>query len=154
MMKARLARSQSDKVLGGVCAGLGDYLNIDPVFVRIFFILLTILDGIGFMLYLILWIVMPLENQADQDSKFEMNQVGDRARQMGNEFGQAVRSPNPQAAKYLGIGLILAGVFFFAERLVRQFDLRWFAWVNRDAFWAALLVAAGTVLLVRAIKER
>ena len=153
-MKSKLYRSQTDKILGGVCAGLGNYLNIDPVFVRLFFVLLVVLDGVGFMAYLILWIIMPSEERAAQDEKFEFDQVGDRARQMGTEFSQAVSQPNPQAAKYLGIGLVLAGLFFLFERIVRQFDLRWFAWINRSVFWALLLVAAGAILLVRAFKEK
>lgn len=153
-MKPKLTRSQTDKVLGGVCAGLGNYLNIDPVFVRLFFILITAMDGIGFMIYIVLWIIMPVENTAEVNEKFEMDQIGSRARQMGTEFSQAVSQPNPQGIKYLGIGLVLAGVFFLAERVLQQFDLRWLNWINRDIFWALLLVAAGTVLLVRAFQER
>ncbi|MDX9863421.1 MAG: PspC domain-containing protein [Anaerolineaceae bacterium] len=151
-MKTKLSRSQTDKILGGVCAGLGDYLNIDPVFVRLFFILLTVMDGIGFWIYILLWLLMP-ESQAD-DSKFEMNQFGERARKMGGEFSEAVSRPNPDVKKYLGVGLVLMGLFFLFEEIVQQFNLGWFAWFNRGIFWALLLVAAGMILLVRAIKER
>jgi phage shock protein C len=151
-MKAKLTRSQTDKILGGVCAGLGDYLNIDPVFIRLFFIILSALDGIGFWIYVILWIILP--SPTVKYEEFEMGQVGERARQMGSEFSQAVSKPNPEGIKYLGIGLILVGIFFIAERIITQLDLRWFTWFNRDIIWAILLVTAGIVLLVRAIKER
>ncbi|MCD4672720.1 MAG: PspC domain-containing protein [Anaerolineaceae bacterium] len=153
-MKSKLSRSQTDKILGGVCAGLGDYLNIDPVFVRLFFIILTAIDGIGLMIYFLLWIIMPSKAQSNENGKFEMDQIGDRAREMGSEFSQAVSKPNPQGVKYLGAGLILVGVFFIFERMIHQLNLRWFTWVNRDIFWALLLVTAGIVLLVRAFKER
>lgn len=151
-MKAKLTRSNTDKILGGVCAGLGDYLNIDPVFIRLFFIILTALDGIGFWIYVILWIILP--SPTIQYEKFEMDQVGERARQMGSEFSQAVSKPNPEGVKYLGIGLVLVGIFFMAERIIHQLDLRWFTWFDRDILWALLLVTAGVVLLVRAVKER
>lgn len=54
----RLERPQ-DRVIAGVCHGLGDYFDIDPVVVRIAFIILTALGGAGVIAYLILWIVMP-----------------------------------------------------------------------------------------------
>lgn len=151
-MKAKLTRSNEDKILGGVCAGLGNYLNIDPVFIRLFFIILTSLDGIGFWIYILLWIILP--SPTTQYENFEMNQVGERARQMGNEFSQAVSKPNPEGVKYLGIGLILVGIFFMAERIIYQLDLSWLNWYSRDILWALVLVAAGIVLLVRAVKER
>jgi phage shock protein PspC (stress-responsive transcriptional regulator) len=48
-----------DRVIAGVCHGLGDYFDIDPVVVRILFIILTVAGGAGVLAYLILWIVMP-----------------------------------------------------------------------------------------------
>ncbi len=62
-MARRLYRSQTDKMLGGVCAGLGQYLDIDPTVIRLIFILAALLGGHGILLYLILWLVMPPENQ-------------------------------------------------------------------------------------------
>lgn len=56
----RLSRSSNDKILGGVCAGLAHYLRIDPAIMRILFALVTIGGfGTGFLLYIILWIVLP-----------------------------------------------------------------------------------------------
>jgi phage shock protein PspC (stress-responsive transcriptional regulator) len=56
----KLYRDPDDKVLGGVCSGLGAYFNLDPVMVRIIFILLVILGAGSFLLvYIILWIVVP-----------------------------------------------------------------------------------------------
>jgi phage shock protein PspC (stress-responsive transcriptional regulator) len=55
----RLYRSNSDKVLGGVSAGLGDYFGIDPVWIRIAFVLLTVGGGSGIVIYLIMWILIP-----------------------------------------------------------------------------------------------
>ncbi len=57
--KKRLYRDESDKLLGGVCSGIAHYLNLDPAIVRIIFALLIILGGSGFLLYIILWIVLP-----------------------------------------------------------------------------------------------
>lgn len=57
--KKRLYRDEEDKILGGVCSGLAHYLNIDPAIVRIIFALLAFGLGTGFLLYIILWIVLP-----------------------------------------------------------------------------------------------
>ena len=53
----RLYRSSKDRKLGGVCAGLGDYFNIDPVIVRLAFLLLIFAGG-G-IAYLVAWIIVP-----------------------------------------------------------------------------------------------
>jgi phage shock protein PspC (stress-responsive transcriptional regulator) len=54
----RIYRDPDDRIIGGVCSGLGAYVGLDPVIVRILFILFLIF-GIGFLVYIILWIVVP-----------------------------------------------------------------------------------------------
>src|ERR1700734_1957795 len=60
----RLYRAANDKVLGGVCAGLANYLKLDPAIVRLLFVLITLTWGFGFLLYIILWIVLPTKTLA------------------------------------------------------------------------------------------
>jgi len=56
----RLYRDSSDKILGGVCAGLANYMNVDPAIVRILFAIVTFGGfGFGFLAYILLWIVLP-----------------------------------------------------------------------------------------------
>lgn len=55
----RLTRPKNNKVIAGVCAGIANYFNIDPVLVRIIWLVLLLFLGIGLFLYLILWVVMP-----------------------------------------------------------------------------------------------
>lgn len=57
--KKRLYRDEKNGSIGGVCTGLGWFFGLDPVLVKIGFILLTILGGSGILLYIILWIVIP-----------------------------------------------------------------------------------------------
>jgi phage shock protein C len=57
----RLMRSTRDKKLGGVCAGLAEYFDLDPTIVRVIWIIVTICSGgTGFLIYVILWIVLPV----------------------------------------------------------------------------------------------
>lgn len=55
----RLIRSEHDKMIAGVCAGLGEYLDIDVTIIRLLFVVLALAGGPGILLYIILWIVMP-----------------------------------------------------------------------------------------------
>ena len=55
----RLFRQLKDKMLGGVCTGLGEYLEIDPVIVRVLFVFAFFLGSMGLWLYIILWIIVP-----------------------------------------------------------------------------------------------
>ena len=64
-MAKKLKRSTSDTVIAGVCGGIGTYLDIDPVLVRIVLMLFTLLGGAGLLFYLVCWICMP----ADTDSQ-------------------------------------------------------------------------------------
>ncbi len=58
-MEEKKLRRSSDKMIAGVCAGLAEYFGIDPVIVRILFVLLALAGGPGLLLYIILWIIMP-----------------------------------------------------------------------------------------------
>ncbi len=55
----KLYRRMDGKVIAGVCNGLGDYFEIDPVIMRVIFVLAFFFGSMGFWLYLILWIIIP-----------------------------------------------------------------------------------------------
>jgi phage shock protein C len=64
-MAKRLTRNRRDAILGGVASGYGDYFDIDPVLVRLGFILLCFLNGVGVIFYLVSWVVMPVDDRAE-----------------------------------------------------------------------------------------
>ncbi len=55
----KLYRSSDNEMIGGVCAGIGDYLGIDPTLVRLAFVLLALAGGPGIIFYIILWMIIP-----------------------------------------------------------------------------------------------
>jgi phage shock protein C len=57
----RLYRSLSQRMIGGVCGGLGEYLAIDPTLIRVLFVVGALFGGHGILLYLILLILVPVE---------------------------------------------------------------------------------------------
>lgn len=58
-MQARLTRSTSESMVAGVCGGLAEYFAIDPVIVRLLFVVVTLTSGFGLPIYLVLWMIMP-----------------------------------------------------------------------------------------------
>jgi phage shock protein PspC (stress-responsive transcriptional regulator) len=61
MATKRLTRSLNDRVIAGVCGGLGEYFDIDPVVFRILAVFIFFWGGGGLLLYIILWLVIPEE---------------------------------------------------------------------------------------------
>ncbi len=142
MAEARLYRSKSDRMLGGVCGGLGIYLNIDPTIIRLLFILLIFGSDFGFLLYILLWIIVPEEGAEviNQERK-----LGDRFRSMGDDIQQAVARPHPQAGILAGAGLIIIGGILFLDRL----DIPWLMGIDFDVLWPIALILGGVALLIR-----
>jgi phage shock protein PspC (stress-responsive transcriptional regulator) len=59
-VRPQLQRSSTDKMAGGVCGGLAEYSGIDPLLWRVGFVALTVAGGAGFLIYLLLWVLMPM----------------------------------------------------------------------------------------------
>jgi phage shock protein C len=57
----RLYRSRRDRKIAGVCGGLADFFGIDPTWVRLLFILFFFLGGSALLIYIIMWVIVPLE---------------------------------------------------------------------------------------------
>lgn len=57
----RLYRSRKNRIIAGVCGGLGDRFHIDPIWVRLIFILFFLAGGSSLLIYLILWLIVPLQ---------------------------------------------------------------------------------------------
>ncbi len=65
-MARKLYRSEKEKMIGGVCGGLAEYLDVDPTVMRVIFVLLGMLGGHGILLYIILWFIMPPESRVNK----------------------------------------------------------------------------------------
>jgi phage shock protein C len=138
MSQARLTRSSTDKIIAGVCGGLAEYLEIDPVLVRLAFIVLFLASGIGVPIYIILWIVMPVgEDGAIADSEVIQKNL--------NDFGESVQSGAKQLGKPGTVGLILlllGGYFLLSE-------LGLFHWISGAVFWPLAIIGIGVYMLIR-----
>ncbi len=61
----KLYRSQHDRMIGGVCGGLGEYLQVDPTLIRILFVVAALAGGPGLLAYLLMLVIVPLEPSTD-----------------------------------------------------------------------------------------
>ncbi len=68
MNNKRLYRDPADKMVGGVCSGLANFFGMDPTVIRLAFVLLTLLGGHGILIYLVLWLIVPLAPQTAAES--------------------------------------------------------------------------------------
>jgi phage shock protein C len=148
-MTNKLYRSRTDKMIAGVCGGLGQYLRIDPVIVRLFFLLLGLASGIGVPLYLILWIIVPYEGESVAGSASAARagggEIAERARMMGEDVRDALSRPNPQVGIIIGAALVIFGLL----ALVRNLHIPWLYWLRFDLLWPLLLIIGGAVLIWR-----
>ena len=120
-----LRRSNSDRMIAGVCGGTAEYFAIDPIIVRLGFVALALLGGSGVLLYLIAWLVMP---RADENESAALNALRGGYRAGG-------RSLLALALLIVGI-IVLSGSAFLAPSF-------------RDGLFIPLLIlAAGVALLV------
>ena len=71
MSKKKLYKSRKNKMVGGVCGGLAEYLNMDPTIVRIIAAILCLIKGIGILVYLVMCIVMPYDDEDFSDDDME-----------------------------------------------------------------------------------
>ncbi|MCQ3807545.1 MAG: PspC domain-containing protein [Acidimicrobiaceae bacterium] len=123
-----LRRSKEDRLVAGIAGGVGDYFRIDPVIVRVAFIVLTLVAGVGPVLYLLSWLVVPL---------------GDS----GSILANALRGGAPRRSRNLaGIVLIALGLFITLLLSRNVFEL--FARVLSTAPYVAIaLIVAGIGLV-------
>lgn len=134
----RLLRSQPDRMAGGVCAGLGRYLGVDPLLFRVAFAALALVNGVGLILYLIAWVIIP-----DEAGRSLTPEEATRAnlKDMGSQLRTMFRSVSPARGSMLvGLFLIGAGVWFLLKMFFPDFNL--------NLFWPIVLIAAGLYLLV------
>jgi len=165
VMTKRLYRSSTDVVLGGVCGGLGEYVGIDPVLVRLLFVFLAVVNGFGVMLYLILWIIMPERERIGESPedviRGNIASLRDKAEHLGNEIRATVSDAGVSLWQDEGTrdevyrrrtiagGAILIGIG--ALILLRNLGLFW--WFDLRIMWPLLIAGLGVYLLVKALRE-
>lgn len=154
-----LKRSLSERVIAGVCGGIAAYLKIDPVVVRLVFVLLVLLGGGGLLAYIILWIVLPEDKPWLTASGQQQNQPKTTTEETDGTANDPLtietkfdwntdKSEKKQSKGQLITGLILIGlgILFLSAALLPDFSV--------GDFWPVLIIVLGIVILMPVFKNK
>ena len=125
----RLERDLQNKVLGGVCSGLGHYFETDPTFWRVLLFILFLFGCSGLLIYIILWIAMPA-------AQYDPNAPKDNLREVTPESERKKRNSNMAA----GLTLIGIGAICLLARYIPQ--------INWRTAWPIILIVLGIILII------
>jgi len=106
----RMYRNPDDRIIGGVCGGIGAYLNNDPVWFRLLFIVFALVFGIGFLVYLALWIALPTAISNSQKREMYGNNfyhTGDKISGHGHEYAYSTKVGSAFNEVFRAIGKVL-----------------------------------------------
>jgi len=153
-MNKKLHRSQNDKIFAGVCGGLADYFEIDPTIIRLLFILIVAFGGSGFIVYLLLWLIMPKSSgEPAIINEKKVKEFAEEIKEKAEEFKENLKKEElPEIKKefhrprgsLFGWVLIILGVVFLFNSLAPL-------WMRMHlfAYWPLLLIVFGFILIVR-----
>lgn len=147
----KLYRSKSDRIIAGICGGLAEYFEIDPVLVRIIFaILLFAVDGF-FIVYIIGWFIIPnesdLKSKKNTSTREHVERTSEEIQSQAQNLLQSAKglfSDNTKAKSNMTIGIILIalGFFFFLNEFVPQL-------LDFGKLWPIFVIAAGLYIILK-----
>jgi phage shock protein PspC (stress-responsive transcriptional regulator) len=134
----QLRRRTSDRVIGGVAGGLGDYFNVDPLLIRIGFVGLMLFGGAGAVLYLVGWLLMPAEGRDESAVEALFGRIGLTPRRIG----------------WIAVGAVAAVLFISIFPIGGPFDGSSYLYIgplgiDPVAFWAVAVIGVGYLLIRR-----
>lgn len=155
----RLYRSRRNSVLTGVAGGIGEYFNIDPTFVRLLFVLLTLAGASGLIIYIVMAIVVPLEpmNLTYSETTFETHTAGEPGvptdeRPESSQDNVIQTYSDRKFSKFssdgnliAGITLIILGILFLLDKFIPDVDF--------GDLWPILLIIGGIFILFRSFSD-
>ena len=135
----KLYRSGTDRMIWGVCGGLGKYFNADSTLFRALFVLLALFNGVGIFLYVFLAIVIPIEpiKGVVKDDKGNAVESAGEARQ-NNDEGMGKRN-------MLGVFIVILGLVL----LLGQFFPNYLRWLTWEIIGAVIIIGAGIYLIIK-----
>ncbi len=145
-MAKELYRDKQRASIGGVCAGLADYFNVDITLVRALFLVALFGFGTGVLLYIILWIVVPEKKETFNASEpvvdYTVNDAGEAQPVQENK---KMRKKNNESV-IGGLVLLTLGMIFLADEFV--------PWFEFHKLWPLILVAVGVGILWNNTKNK
>jgi phage shock protein C len=143
----RLYRSRKNRMIAGVCGGIAEYFNIDPVIVRLIVVALFFVGGSALLAYIIAMIVIPYQ-------PYEMAGGDGKEAAPAAAPAQVSQGSSDAVPLFLGIVLIIIGAVFLLHNMP-VFD-PFYGWARhfvRHFFWPSLLIVFGVFIIARGWKK-
>lgn len=150
-MNKKLYRSVKDKVIGGVAGGIAEYFEIDPVIVRVLFVVSLFFHGAGFIAYIVLWIAVPeapyvFETASNMGtSETTSSDTGSKPNDPAAAYFKNLEEKKSKRNRSFGIVLIVLGCIFLADNFIPR--------IHFADFWPIILIALGLSLLLNSKKD-
>ena len=143
----KLFRPEKDRMLAGVCAGLGEFFQVDPTIVRLIFILITIFGGSGILLYLILWLIIPSQKADSQLTKDNIEKNAGEIKDKAQQFAQdmKINTTNLNSKQLFGVGIVIFGIILLLGN---------FGFVSFNFIWKFLPAIIVIIFGVAILKKR
>ena len=150
----KLYRSSDDRILAGVAGGMGRYFKVDPLFVRLIFVLLALVQGLGILLYVIFIFIIPKEGGRHLDAETAAGKIKEFAQEAEEKTKKVAEKIEKQSKSWMhdrkrviGLVILLVGLLALLNEVV---SVSWFRW---DIFWRVALIVVGFYLLIRTDKK-
>ncbi len=143
----RLYRSERDRVIAGVCGGLGEYFDVDPVLIRLIFIVIFLFGGSGIVAYIIMWVLIPTESSIKENLSSEeyirknSDELKDKAETFAKDISHSVDHENGRII--IGVFIALIGVCFLST------NFGFFPLFDIWKLWPLVLVVIGFILIFK-----
>ena len=138
----KLTRSVKDRIIAGVCGGMAEYLEIDPIVIRILFIILFFAGGSSLLAYIILWIVIPESVEKNTKQESAQKNESKEADQSQRVDIMATESEH-RSRSVFGLIIILIGIIFLLDSFKLFAITYWFR------LWPVFLIVLGAALLFK-----
>jgi len=148
MEKKKLYRSKKNRMIAGVCGGIAEYFDIDPVLVRIIAVLTIFANGIGIIAYIIAWVIIP--QNPEQTSEKKEGRLREKAEETMQNIGEQLREGSDEDDKKRsrvigGLILLCLGALFLINNFLPRF--------NFGKIWPIVLIIIGLVVLTGGLKK-
>jgi len=140
----QLYRSSDNRIIFGVCGGLGEYFEIDPIIFRILFLILTFNGGLGFFIYILLAIILPKEQPASSNRPEDFSSNLDLKKRADGLISELRdRRLSKSRNNWLGWIIVIFGSALLLDQIIPKYFFNW------NLFWAVLLIVIGFAILTR-----
>ena len=140
-MEKRLYKSRENRALCGVCGGIGEYFDIDPVIVRLLVVVFTLCGGAGLIGYIIAAIIIPERDKLEGSNAYNETYGGKEASEEGGSGEYPVKKSGRSGTLTLGIIMIALAAFIVLRSFV--------PWIPGEAVAAVILICAGVYFITK-----